>query len=163
MFGLDVIARLKEELSPLVVHELFHVYHGEAVPEDPETVAWALWSEGLASYVSRRLNPRIPEKDICCMPPVDPVKPIFVASRPSLLADPRQRRIGRSTRGTFSAGRRSTSRRAPGTTVGYRIAEEAGKTRTLEELAALEPDEVRALEDEALGVSPGLRSPMSRR
>ncbi len=27
MFGLDVIARLKEELSPLVVHELFHVYH----------------------------------------------------------------------------------------------------------------------------------------
>ncbi len=74
LFGLDVIARRNEELSPLVVHELFHVYHDDVVPEDPETIAWGLWQEGLATYVSRQLNLKVAEKDVCCLPKIDPVK-----------------------------------------------------------------------------------------
>lgn len=35
---------------------LFHVYHAQAVGQKPETFSWALWSEGLATYVSRRLR-----------------------------------------------------------------------------------------------------------
>ena len=74
MFGLDVIAKLDEQLSPLVVHELFHVYHGQVVPEDPETFSWGLWTEGLATYVSEgydasyRSNVRDAIKDGTLMP-----------------------------------------------------------------------------------------------
>lgn len=147
MFGLDVIARLKEELSPLVVHELFHVYHEQAVPEDPETVSWALWAEGLASYVSRRLNPNVPEKDICCIPPLDAADVSRVAAELTPILDSKDRKVYARY---FLGGQPIDIPARSGYAVGYRIAAEAGKTRTLEELAALGPDEVRAIEDEAL-------------
>ena len=146
MFGLDVIARLKEELSPLVVHELFHVYHGEVVAEDPDTFGWALWSEGLATYVSRRLNPKVPEQEVCCLPPIGPVQAAMdriVPEALKLLDSEKREDYARY----FLGG--ATDLDIPprsGYYLGYLIATEAGKTRTLEQLAALTPAEVRALE-----------------
>jgi hypothetical protein len=143
MFGLDVIARLKEELSPLVVHELFHIYHGEVLAEDPETVGWALWSEGLATYVSRRLNPKRPESQICCMPAVpDALIPGLAAESLRLLDSTKREDYARF----FLGGDELEIPSRSGYAVGYRIASEAGKTRTLEQLAALTPAEVRDLE-----------------
>lgn len=143
MFGLDVIARLKEALSPLVVHELFHVYHGEAVAEDPETVGWALWSEGLATYVSRRLNPKLPDSEICCMPSIpDTMIPGLAAEVLRLLDSTKREDYARF----FLGGAELDIPSRSGYALGYRIAGEAGKTRTLEQLAALAPAEVRALE-----------------
>jgi hypothetical protein len=69
MFGIDTIARLKEPLSPLVIHELFHVYHGERVPKAPRRSTGRCGRRALASYVSRRLNPEVAESQVCCLPP----------------------------------------------------------------------------------------------
>ncbi len=143
MFGLDVIARLKEELSPLVVHELFHVYHAEAVAEDPDTFGWALWAEGLATYVSRRLNPKVPESQVCCMPSIpEATVPRLAAEALRLLDSEKREDYARF----FLGGAELDIPSRSGYALGYRVAAEAGKTRTLEELAALTPVEVRALE-----------------
>ncbi len=145
MFGLDVIARLKEELSPLVVHELFHVYHRQAVADDPETFSWALWSEGLATYVSGRLNPSVPEQQVCCLPPIAPVEAVLprIATEALRLLDSEK---PEDNRRYFRGGADLDIPTRSGYYLGYRIATAAGKTRTLEELAALTPSRVRAIE-----------------
>jgi hypothetical protein len=149
MFGLDVIARLKEELAPLVVHELFHAYHGEIVSEDPENVAWGLWSEGLATYVSRRLNPEIPEPSICCMPDIGAVKVALPRISKELLG-----RLGSKSRKDYArfflGGQALDIPQRSGYYVGYLVAQEAGKTRSLAELAALTPAQVLPLETDVL-------------
>ncbi len=149
MFGLDVIARLKEELAPLVVHELFHVYHGEVISEDPETIAWGLWSEGLATYVSRRLNPEIPESSVCCMPDLGAVKGVLGQVATELLGqlDSKERKAYARY---FLGGQELDIPQRSGYYVGYLVAQEVGKTRTLEELAALTPAQVLPLEKDAL-------------
>jgi hypothetical protein len=67
-FGIDGIARFdggNADLGVLVTHELFHIYHAQVSPavfgetgSGGSPAIWRqLWSEGLASYVSLRLNP----------------------------------------------------------------------------------------------------------
>lgn len=65
LFGIDRIVELHgsdADLGPLFHHELFHLYHGQFDSNqdrsDDRTVGDSLWSEGLAVYVSKRLNPK---------------------------------------------------------------------------------------------------------
>jgi len=70
-FGVEVIALLhpQRELPAFFHHELFHMYQaqqlGDDVPTDAEQpLWWALWNEGLASYVSWQLNPTLTAPEI---------------------------------------------------------------------------------------------------
>ncbi|MBS0480979.1 MAG: hypothetical protein JSR96_02300 [Proteobacteria bacterium] len=70
-FGADMIAKLygpKADLKVLFDHESFHVYHAQANPEFNDTgeptLYQALWAEGLATYLSERLNPGASLADI---------------------------------------------------------------------------------------------------
>jgi hypothetical protein len=152
MFGIDTIARLKEPLSPLVIHELFHVYHAERIPKAPEVFYWQMWEEGLASYVSRKLNPDVAESEVCCVPkaePIDAVRGKVVAGaleRLDSAKDEDYRRYFLGGKEEIDIPHRS------GYLLGYRIAREAGKTRSLDALAELLPAEVRRL------IESGLRS-----
>jgi hypothetical protein len=61
-FGVDELARIYGatcNLKVILQHELFHQYHYQIVPEISEDrSAWAfMWEEGLATYVSQRMNP----------------------------------------------------------------------------------------------------------
>jgi hypothetical protein len=147
MFGLDEIARLDEPLSPLFTHELFHVYHAERVPNAPEALYWQIWEEGLASYVSGKLNPGEPA---CCLPaahPIDGALPKIVAGVLARLDSEKPedyRRYLLGAKETLDIPQRS------GYLLGERIAAEAGKTRSLEELADLQPAEVRKLVESEL-------------
>jgi hypothetical protein len=149
MFGLDVIARLGEKPPPLVVHELFHVYHAQAVAEEPDTFSWALWSEGLATYVSRRLNPDVPEQQACCLPPIGPAEAVrerLAMEALGLLDSEKPEDYARF----FLGGNPPDIPSRSGYYLGYRIASEAGKTRSLAELATMKPGEVRTLEEREL-------------
>jgi len=147
MFGLDVIARLKEPLSPLFTHELFHVYHAERVSKAPEAFYWQMWEEGLASYVSGKLNPGEPA---CCLPPAPPID----AALPKIVAGALERLDSEKpedyrlyflgSKDALDIPQRS------GYVLGERIAAEAGKTRSLEELADLPPADVRKLVESEL-------------
>jgi hypothetical protein len=150
MFGIDVIARLDEQLSPLVIHELFHVYHAERVPRAPEAFYWQMWEEGLASYVSRRLNPDVPESRICCLPeagPIDAVRSKVASGALERLDSDKPEDYRRY----FLGGKEEIDiPHRSGYLLGYRIAAEAGRTRSLEDLAQLQPAEVRRLIESGL-------------
>lgn len=74
-FGVDMISLLhpSQELPAFFHHELFHIYQaqqlGAAMPSDAtQPVWWALWYEGLATYVSWKLNPKLTAPEIFWMP-----------------------------------------------------------------------------------------------
>lgn len=50
----------RPDLAVLFDHEVFHVYHDVAAPDLTGPLLWMrLWREGLATYVSERLNPSV--------------------------------------------------------------------------------------------------------
>lgn len=74
-FGVDMIALLHppHDLKPFFQHELFHIYQAQQIgeaepPEATQPLWWALWSEGLASYVSWELNPDLTSAEIFWLP-----------------------------------------------------------------------------------------------
>lgn len=61
-FGVDELARIygsTGNLKVILQHELFHQYHYQIAPEiGDDRAAWTfMWEEGLATYVSQRMNP----------------------------------------------------------------------------------------------------------
>ena len=74
LFGIDMIALLHnaKDLPTLFSHELFHVYHqqvlGRLIPKDDSVTWWAMWEEGLATYVSMRMNAPAAEQDVLWFP-----------------------------------------------------------------------------------------------
>jgi len=74
-FGVDMIALLHpaRELPAFIHHELFHIYHAQKIgadlpPDATQPVSWALWNEGLATYVSWKLNPSLTAPEIFWVP-----------------------------------------------------------------------------------------------
>ena len=70
LFGLDTIARTREpqDMKAFFGHELFHIYHSDLLGEQPETLYWDLWEEGLATYVSHVFSPKSSESGILGTP-----------------------------------------------------------------------------------------------
>lgn len=68
VFGLDSIAKMdgpQADLSVLISHELFHIYHSSFHPEwkgqsrgKDIPLHRLVWGEGLATYASQQLNPK---------------------------------------------------------------------------------------------------------
>ena len=59
-------------MPALYAHELFHIYHRQilagAYPKDDDVVWWRMWEEGLATHVSRRLNPALTPQQVLVFP-----------------------------------------------------------------------------------------------
>ena len=72
LFGVDAMAALgQKDLIPTMQHELFHRYHGEFFDFEASSAypLWTvLWAEGMATYVSKRLNPSASEIDLAMIP-----------------------------------------------------------------------------------------------
>jgi len=73
-FGIDELARiLKSSLNIKIVleHELFHRYRYQIAPDTSASrAAWAyMWEEGLATYVSRQMNPGCSVDAALVLPP----------------------------------------------------------------------------------------------
>jgi hypothetical protein len=74
-FGVEMISLLHpaRELPAFFHHELFHIYLQQTVDADAlsgadQPVWWALWDEGLATYVSWKLNPTLTAPEIFWIP-----------------------------------------------------------------------------------------------
>lgn len=129
---------------PFFHHELFHVYHGQYLPE--EQVMWiALWAEGLATYASEKLNPKASMKDMMLDLPEGMVKRIdgdlnyhwkdLKSKMTSKKDDDYETYFLMS-----SKGKRITTR--AGYYLGYLLAKDLGKTKSLPELAQMNPKEI---------------------
>jgi hypothetical protein len=75
LFGVDVIAAVHEpaDMPAFFDHEIFHLYHrqviGAQAPQGEDDPAWwTMWVEGLATYVSQRMNPELNAQQVLWSP-----------------------------------------------------------------------------------------------
>lgn len=149
LFGLDVVAQVHgDQLAPLVMHELFHVHHDTVVRNAPGRLYWAVWKEGLATYVSRRLNPDVEETRVCCLPDIPAVTAAMPALVTELLARLDSERPEDYARFLLGGARDVPAR--SGYYFGHRVAAQLGESRSLADLARLSPDAVRPLIETSL-------------
>ncbi len=70
LFGVDVIATLHDEadMASFFDHEIFHIYHQQVIesqiPQGDAPGWYSMWLEGLATYVSQRMNPRLDAQQV---------------------------------------------------------------------------------------------------
>jgi hypothetical protein len=148
LFGVDLISMIHQDKDlPLFFdHELFHIYQDQVVgPQPPEgTVWWAMWKEGLATYVSARMAGGD-----------DPRQALWM--KPELLAELDRRRA--ELAGTLLAdldgdeaaygrwfnggGRRDGRPSRAGYYLGYLFAAQMGRDRVPHDLARLRPEVMR--------------------
>lgn len=74
LFGVDVIAALHDaaEMPSFFDHEIFHIYHKQLIatqlPKGDEPAWVSMWIEGLATYVSQRMNPKLDAQQVLWFP-----------------------------------------------------------------------------------------------
>jgi len=152
-FGVDGMARFHGaagSVPVLFAHEMFHCYHAQRVPElmlDPQAPVYAaVWTEGLATWVSQALNPQASALQILLDDQrlaTDGPRSVKLAAREMLATlDSRQdadlaKFVSYGWKGAWPA--------RIGYLVGAQVAEHAARTRTLSALAGLDAHGARAL------------------
>jgi hypothetical protein len=74
LFGVDIIAMLHDpaDMPAFFDHEIFHLYHrqviGARAPAGDAPGWWTMWTEGLATYVSQRMNPGLNSQQVLWYP-----------------------------------------------------------------------------------------------
>lgn len=157
LFGIETMAGIygdELDLQPLFIHELFHVYHrqhfGEERAQDP--LYATLWREGLAQYVAKSLVPDADGVSLYGMPPDLPQRagamlPGLAAGMLAALDSTDGADFNRYF--SFQNGDESIPPRA-GYYLGYRVAQSAGRTRSLQGLARMPAAEARPVIEAAL-------------
>ncbi len=150
LFGIDGIARFHApdtNLKVLFDHELFHQYHDQIAPgsnDDDQPLWMSLWEEGLATYVSQRMNPHSTESDALMS------QTLAAASRPLLPALAREMLANLDSRdraeyAAFFYSRNGRPDLPPrcGYFLGYRVAKALDKNLALPALARLQGPELK--------------------
>ena len=149
LFGVDAMAleHGPEDMPIVFAHELFHIYHRQLMGTRALALGnvtwWAMWEEGLATYVSQRLNPGSDAQQVLSFPK-DMVRRM---QRPG--ATPRAAKLllaGLDTsNGRLFDTARSVSGLPPraGYYMGYLLARDLGRNQDLHWLAHLPPDQVK--------------------
>jgi hypothetical protein len=149
VLGLDQIAaeRAVLLLPVFLAHELFHRYHSQAsgFSDDPgeHQLLWrSLWAEGLATYASYRLTPGANLRSALIAPPdlAEQARPLARTLASELLGN-----LDGSDHDVyvtyFTYGNRHVAERGipwrSGYYLGFLVAQDLGRTRSLSELAAL--------------------------
>lgn len=162
VFGVDTIAQFwtPEALPVFLSHELFHRYHFQVAGFSDDLaerdLIWrSLWAEGLATYVSARLNPSNPLSDALIVPKdlEARAKPFVPQMAAELLAA--ADKVDAGTFAKFFEGGDAEAKRLgwpsrSGYYIGYLVAEDLGRRRSLDELAHMKGPELRAEIGEAL-------------
>jgi hypothetical protein len=156
MFGADMIDTLYRDkpIKPFIEHELFHLMHHRTFPEC-EPVWCNLWEEGLATYVASTLNPGASDEALGLSIP-SPLRPAVETHRTEAICAVRAR-LGSSDPKVygplFMGGGSPLSPNLPrrfGYYVGLLVIQDAARTRSLKQLAALKPEQVRPLVEQTL-------------
>lgn len=142
MFGPDGIAAYvgkKANLAVLVSHELFHAYHRQVTPAifNQEKLYASLWGEGLAEYVSSRINPEAPKAEVFSSPQLSAANTALVQQiADAFLA------VFYSTNHSdhykfFNVGYNGKLPTRSGYLLGYKVCKRIGRHYTLKQMAHL--------------------------
>jgi hypothetical protein len=140
LFGLDMIAFVYGEEAdpePFFHHELFHIYHSQFFGEG-ETIAAALWREGLATYVAHALNPKAAGVNLFGIPRNTPDRTQaelarYAGALRAVLNSEKKDDYNRYFMGGMDEKAETPAR--SGYYIGYRVAERLAKRHSLQELA----------------------------
>jgi hypothetical protein len=156
LFGPDVIAAIRPRgfnLRPFLEHELFHVHQENLHPDAPENVAESLWEEGLATYVSDALNPGATNDELsvpsALIAETTPRLPELSRRLLAHLDDPADGPVYKQ----FFYGSTEKGLEVPprsGYVIGWQIARDLGKSRSLAQLAQMAPAQSRVEIERAL-------------
>lgn len=154
LFGADMIHKSYQgiRVQPFFHHELFHLFHSRTFPEC-EPIWCALWTEGLATHVSVVLNPGATDAELLLNWP-EPIRPAVERDRRHAICTTLAK-LESTAPGDYRAmfsNARLDARLPPrfGYYIGYLVAAQAGRTRSVQDLARLGPDEVRPLVEQTL-------------
>lgn len=151
VFGVDSMVKYhgNGNESAFFHHELFHIHHRNAMGDCGDAGIWAnLWSEGLAVHVSKVLNPDANEQELLLEVPnhmaaqTRAVLPAALAQLEDVLDKTDERTYAGLFYGSGDAGNLPKRR---GYYLGYLVAQEAGKRRSIQELARLSCGQVKEL------------------
>jgi hypothetical protein len=151
IFGVDAMAKFhgNGNESAFFHHELFHLYHSQVMTGCGDAGIWrSLWAEGLAVHVAKVLNPEANEQELSLDIP-DGMAAQTRAMLPEALDQLES--VLDSTDDKAYAGlffRRGEAGKLPkrrGYYLGYLVAQQAGKTREIRELAKLNCGQVKEL------------------
>ncbi len=147
LFGADMIAETHGgEARAFVQHELFHIYHGPRMGQC-EPFYCSLWTEGLAVYAAKTLNPDATDAQLLLTLP-EPIRPEVEQHRREAVCATLARLDERDSKdwGAFFSGARLNERLPPrfGYLVGLWVAQELGKTHSLDQMAQWQGPDLRA-------------------
>lgn len=156
MFGADVIDKMHKDkpIQPFFHHELFHLYHHRTF-KGCEQIWCNLWSEGLAVYVASRLNPKADDAALLLNVPV-PLRAAVESHKAEAICAVRSRLESSDPKDygpLFTGGGDGLSANLPNRFayyVGYLVAQDIGRSRSLKQLAALRNDQLRPLLEQSL-------------
>ena len=157
MFGADVIDKLYRDkpIQPFFHHELFHLLHARTFKACDQV--WCnLWSEGLAVYVASRLNPGADDAALLLTSP-EPLRPAVESHKQEAVCAVRERLNSTDPKDIaplFIGSEQGLSKGLPtrfGYYVGYLVAKDLGRNRSLRQLAALSAREAKPLVAASLG------------
>jgi hypothetical protein len=148
VFGADVIAKIHTPATtkPFLDHELFHLYHAQFFP-DCDPLWCSVWEEGLAVYVASRLNPGATDEQLLLTQPrpirpeVEPRLKDAMCSLSAKLESTKQEDYA-----PFFFAKKNDGPFPPryGYLLGYMLVSKIGADKSLEQLAKLPPDKVKA-------------------
>ncbi|MDG2532637.1 hypothetical protein P6144_03180 [Sphingomonas sp. HITSZ_GF] len=156
VFGADMIARIHDPASigPFLDHEMFHFHHAKFFPDCP--ALWcSLWQEGLAVYVAARMNPGTDDRALLLTFP-RPIRPEVEPRLAEAMCFVRGKLAStdEDDYATFFFGRGSEAQGGwpPrfGYYLGYVLAKQLGDSLSLDALAKLPPEQVKAKLEAAL-------------
>jgi hypothetical protein len=142
--GLDGLAKFHgadTRLSVILTHELFHLYHFQVNPlprniDDVELYR-LIWQEGLATYVSKQLNPDASLADILLDPRLAQEGPKYIAAVARDLVRQLESVDDSTTAMYLSYWRGGQIPARMGYLIGYEIARKSAATKSVQELARL--------------------------
>jgi hypothetical protein len=152
LFGVDMIALIHrpDDMPAFFDHELFHLYHdqvqGNETPQDSPGW-WTMWHEGLATYVSQRMNPSLDAQHVLWFPADMVARMSHDEQRGAelLLAD--IDKTGADADRWFSAGKSVAGLpQRVGYYYGYLFAKKIGDNKPLAELARMKPEDIHVAE-----------------
>jgi hypothetical protein len=152
IFGIDGMVRYHGSGNETAFfdHELFHTYHYKAMSAcDDERIWSSLWQEGLATYVSKVMNPTADDKELLLYFPdrmSERTKTVLPAAFDHL-----EKVLDNSDHATYASLFNTSSQDGTGLPprrgyyLGFLVAQEAAKKHDVRELAKLSCDQAREL------------------
>jgi hypothetical protein len=144
LLGLDGLAKFHgadTRLSVILSHELFHVYHFQVnpLPQNIDDVALyrLIWQEGLATYVSKQLNPDASLADVLLDPRLAQEGPRYIPAVARDLAKQLESMDDATTARYLSYWHGGQIPARMGYLIGYEIASKMAATKSVRELARL--------------------------